>query len=80
MNQPEKITRTLGQVIPFEEHVVVDYTFGVDFRSSGLTISGRVQTSVPKTASFLAAEAQAFREFRDMLKAAVEKCDSEISN
>lgn len=79
MNKPEKIIRVLNKIAAYPEHVVADFTFGVDFRSV-CTLSGKVQVSAHKTMTIQQIEQQANAAFVEILQLALEKSREGISN
>ncbi|MET0623995.1 MAG: hypothetical protein ABW250_13505 [Pyrinomonadaceae bacterium] len=80
MEKPESVRRHLVKMTAFSEHVVAEFAFGADFRSTALTLTVNLSVHANKATSFQDIERMADQVFLDLLKATLAKGSEEISS
>ena len=79
MEKPSSVNRHLVRMVAAKEHVVAEFTFGADFRSTIVTLSATLSIHADKATSFRDIERMADKMFMDILQATLAKSSEGIS-
>jgi hypothetical protein len=80
MEKPSSVLRQLIKMAAYKEHVVAEFAFSADFRSSSLSIAVTLSVHAQKATSFRDIERMADKMFLDILQATYAKGFEEISS
>jgi hypothetical protein len=79
MEKPSSVNRRLVGMAAYGEHVVAQFAFSADFRSTSVTLAATLSIHADKATSFRDIEKMANKMFMDILQATLAKGSEEIS-